>query len=521
MDSIKKIKSHFSGNNGIYTVLAFSIVYSIVFNLIDFVRNPVKSGFGATMLLFLLSVLLVFFFFLLASLNRILFNAIIIITSVLSSIALYYVMIYKIRVYLLDTFILILQTDTQEALGVISYDLILFVLIILFLTLFFLKKYNKKERFKGYISRIIILLILSPALITLTKSRIIMPYAFPYAFKMYNDYMENISRPRTDISKTETAFNNSKNSDLTVILIIGESARADRFGINGYHKPTSPNLEKAGAISLPNIDSIYSVTNQSVPLMITRASEQTFDLIYTETSFISIFNKHGFTTAWISYQDVIDNSYSNIAPLSNEADIKIQMDINPAVKSGISIDRGKMLDEAMLPDMNRVLNHDSKPKMIVLHCIGSHWDYNKHYSDELQKFNPICTNSNVSRCGMDELGNSYDNSILYTDYFISQVIEGVKNKNSMVIYCSDHGEYLGENGNYGHIPGVRSRELTNPAMFVWISDTYKKNNPEKHRNLMKNRNRKYTTEIIFHSILDAASISGPIIDRKLSIFAAE
>jgi len=518
MNILNKNKPDASDNNGIYIILFFSVVYSVIFNLIDFIRNPVKAGFMATLLLFLLSVVLVFLFYLAASLNRLLFNLITIISVLFSSIALYYVIIYKIRVYLLDTFILILQTNIQEAMGVMSYDLVLFVLVMLVLTVLFLKRYNSKERFKGYKIRIIILLLLSPALFSLTKSRIIMPYAFPYAVKMYSVYTENISRPRTDISKTATSFDYQKNKDLVLIFIIGESARADHFGINGYSKPTSPEIEKAGAVSLPGIDSIYSVTNQSVPMLITRATEKALAPAYTETSFLSIFNKHGFTTAWISYQDMIDGSYSNIAPLSNEAHIKVHIDINPAVKSGFSLERGKMLDEDMLPSLEQALKRDNNPKMIVLHSIGSHWDYNKHYPEDLQKFNPVCTNSNVKRCSHDELANSYDNSILYTDRFIASVIEHVKNMNSIVIYCSDHGEYLGENGNYGHIPGVRSKELTNPAAIVWMSDKYKNKNPDKYSNLLKNKDHKYQTSIFFHSILDAASIKGQIINRKLSIF---
>jgi glucan phosphoethanolaminetransferase (alkaline phosphatase superfamily) len=84
-----------------------------------------------------------------------------------------------------------------------------------------------------------------------------------------------------------------------------------------------------------------------------RATEENFEL-HPLNILISIFNKHNFTTAWISYQDVLDNSYSNIAPLANEAHYKIQMDLHPQAKSKFQIDRGKMLDEVMIPEMEKL-----------------------------------------------------------------------------------------------------------------------------------------------------------------------
>lgn len=507
-----------SSKSQIYIVLWFSIIYSMIYNLIDFIRYPVYGDLLSTVGLFLLSVILVFWFFLVASLHKILFNIMVVITVFLSSATLYYVFVYKIRVYILDTFILLLQTNKNEALSVISYDLIIFVVIMMVIAILFLAYYNKKNFVKRDRARIIIILLLFPLLFTLKKSRVFMPYAFPYAIKMYNTYVTTINKTRLDISQFPTYFDKKKNSDLVIIFILGEAARADHFSINGYHRSTSPNLERLQAVSLPHIDSIYGVTNDSVPMMLTRASQQNYDIVYSETSFISIFNKNGFTTAWITYQDVIDNSYSKIAPLANEALIKLQMNFHPSTKSNFGVDKGKFLDEIMLPELEKVLKNYKNPKFIVLHCQGSHWNFNLRYPDAFQKFNPICTANNVGRCGREELNNSYDNSLLYTDYFISRVIKRVNTLNSIVIYCSDHGEFLGEDGYYGHIPGHRRKEITNPAMFVWMSDVYKKRNPDKLQNLLKNKNRAYTTEIIFHSILDAASITGNIIKSELSIF---
>ncbi len=505
----------------IIVILVFSVVYSLVFNAIDFIRYPVKYGNTVinTIALFILSIPLVFYFFLVASIHKKLFTIITLITTFLSSIALYFIIVYKIRIYLLDTFILLLQTDIHEASGVISFDLIIFTLFSIIITVLFLLLYNKMHCTLTIKKRLIGIVLLSPVLLTLYFSRPVMPYAFIYTINMYNKYQAIIHQPRTDISKFPSSFNEEKNHDLTLIFIIGEAARADHFSINGYPRKTSPNIKKLQVVSLPNINSIYGVTNKCVPLMVTRATEHTFETAYKETSFVSIFNKHGFSTAWISNQDLIDNSYSNIASFANEALITKQIVWTKQNAKDLNIANDKILDENMLPELDKLLAIKNR-RLIILHCMGSHWMYHKHYPDTFRKFIPICTTSNVSRCNRDELINNYDNSIAYADYFISQVIQRLLHKNAIVIYCSDHGEFLGEDGHYGHIPGIQRKEITNPAMFVWMSDEYKKRNPDKYNNLLKNKNKQLPNYILFHSILDAASIDSSAASYKLSIFSA-
>jgi glucan phosphoethanolaminetransferase (alkaline phosphatase superfamily) len=497
----------------------FTLCYSLLFNAIDFIRYPVKSGNAiSTILLFVLSIFLVYYFFLLASINKILFNATVIITTFISSITLYYIILYKIRVYLLDTFILLIQTNVHEAIGVISIDLIVFTCIITLFSIAFLYLYNKKLTCSSLKNKFIVIILLTPLLFSLYFSRPVMPYSFFYAVKMYKQYVNIINQPKTDISQFPSTFDEKKNKDLIVIFIIGEAARADHFSINGYKRTTSPLIEQLQVISLPNINSFFGVTNQAVPLMLTRATNKSFEIANKETSFISIFNKHGFTTAWISNQDIIDNSYSNISSFANEAQILKQVIWNVSSKKDYSIINSKILDENMLPSVDHLLTLPNR-KLIVMHCMGSHWEFHKHYPDSFLKFTPPCTVRNVSRCKQDELINSYDNSILYVDYIISEVIKRLLNKNAIVIYCSDHGEFLGEDGYYGHIPGISRKEITNPAMFVWMSSIYKKKNPEKYLNLIKNKDKNLPNYVLFHSILDAASIDGTVVNKNLSIFS--
>jgi len=143
MNCIKNLQKQNKSKIDILLVIVFSVIYSIIFNAIDFIRYPLKSGstFDTT-LVFILSVILVFYFFLVASLNKILFNFIVLVSTFLSSLALYYIVLYKIRIYLLDTFILLIQTNLHEAMGVVSPDLLIVSGIAVIISIVFLYIYN-------------------------------------------------------------------------------------------------------------------------------------------------------------------------------------------------------------------------------------------------------------------------------------------------------------------------------------------------------------------------------------------
>ena len=122
----------------------------------------------------------------------------------------------------------------------------------------------------------------------------------------------------------------------------------------------------------------------------------------------------------------------------------------------------------------------------------------------------------MSSCTKEEMINSYDNTILYTDYFISEVISKVANKNAILFYLSDHGELLGENGKWLH--ASEGEPLHRPAGFIWMSEIYKSKNLNKNEILIENSSKNYRTDYFFNSILDASNIQSENTNKLRSIF---
>ncbi len=154
--------------------------------------------------------------------------------------------------------------------------------------------------------------------------------------------------------------------------------------------------------------------------------------------------------------------------------------------------------------------------MVILHTSTSHGPlYNKRYPEQFNTFTPVCESVELSNCTKEELMNSYDNTIVYTDYILATLIEELKQLeayNSSMIYISDHGESLGEKNLYMHgIPAsIAPREQLDIPFIVWVSDDSKK--------LKDNKNNILSQHNIFHSILDFLAIGSPIYDENMSVF---
>ena len=295
---------------------------------------------------------------------------------------------------------------------------------------------------------------------------------------------------------------------IIVAFVLGESLRADHLSINGYYRETMPYLQNEEQIySFTNIYSEYTHTNRSLPHILTRADSVHEDRAFDETSFITLFKNSGFRTTWVSNQDP---AYTYIYFL-NECDTIIHAHPERTVYV-----YSEWLDEDMLPALDSLLLNISQPNLIILHTIGSHWFYSNHVSDKLRKFFPTAENRVITKNTSEEIINAYDNTVVYTDFFLKQVIDRLKDRNAIMIYLSDHGESLGEDGNWLHANDCYS--IKNPACIVWYSDRYLNRNMSKIKALEANKNKFYRTDFLYHSILSAANIPTSLIVPELDIF---
>lgn len=270
------------------------------------------------------------------------------------------------------------------------------------------------------------------------------------------------------LDNSPSIINNGKKKHV-MVLVLGETARSKNFSLNGYEKPTNQYTQKLGVISFSNMSSCGTATAVSVPCMFSRFNKNNYEKRHAKAqqNVVDIINLAGSDVLWIS-----NNNGSCKDVCTRVKYIKISTD-----RSNPFCDGEYCYDEALLNPLREKLNNlTGNNTLIVLHMIGSHGPtYFKRYPSDKRIFTPDCKRSDIQNCTNKELVNTYDNTIVYTDYVLSQVILELNNlavkddfKTSM-LYVSDHGESLGENGVYLHgIPyAFAPVEQTNIPMIFW------------------------------------------------------
>ncbi|MBP5477112.1 MAG: lipid A phosphoethanolamine transferase [Paludibacteraceae bacterium] len=299
---------------------------------------------------------------------------------------------------------------------------------------------------------------------------------------------------------------------LDIVMIIGEAARADHLSLNGYGRQTCPRLSgRANVVSLPHIWSQHTHTASSVPHILTPADSLSPEKAYSMCSFISCLSRQGYHTAWVSNQDY-GRTYASFI---YEADTVV---FPNASKTVFVFHPWYDLD--LLPPLRGLLRQQpGAHRLYVLHAIGSHWYYNNHVPDSCGRFLPTVTNRVFAQNDSMALVNSYDNTIVSMDLFVDSVISLFADRNAVLFYLSDHGESLGEDGNWLHAAGAE--ETRYPAALVWYSDRYAQLFPDKVAALEANCTKRYRTDYLFPSLLSAAGLRVEGADAENDLFRHE
>lgn len=446
----------------------------------------------------------VFGFLYFLSLNKILFNIIFPILFIALSISSFWV--YTLDILLNESVIhATIETKSDIISDLINIPLVLYTIFIILITMVLLIWFNKVQppKLKSKFSLLAILGIILFFIINYSRPTSFsyrLPYSIFYSIKEYYE------KPWLKIEKVSQKMN-SKSDQLQVIFILGESVRADHLSINGYKRETTPLLShRKNIISFKNVFTSKTFTAISIPQILTNESVfEKRDVKYY--SLIDILNHSEIDTYWIGNQTP-EKSY---LPFIRESKYKKLLD-----NYHTELSYEKALDENMLPIIRSQYNK-SKKQFFLLHMMGSHWYYNTKYPENFKKFIPTTKSKLVSYNTSNEIINSYDNSILYLDFLINNIINDVekRNSNTLLIYLSDHGESLGENGKWLH--AADQKPTKNPAFIIWYSDSYAKKNPEEIKHLNKIKEQKITTDILFHTILDIYKIDTPLLNEKESL----
>jgi lipid A ethanolaminephosphotransferase len=331
-----------------------------------------------------------------------------------------------------------------------------------------------------------------------------------YIKKTYN----NSSKVLNKIGLDATIEPSNKAKKL-VILVVGEASRADHFSLNGYRKKTNPLLEKEDIINFSNMFSCGTSTAHSVPCMFSKFTRDTFDY-----------------SKGVSYENVID-------VLNHTKKVKILWRDNNSDSKGVALGidykdyktsntnticiENECRDIGMLVGLDKIIKDNLNQNiLIVLHQMGNHGPaYYKRSTRDFKKFTPECKTNQLEKCTQEQINNSYDNAILYTDYFLSKTINLLKKYDKIyqtaMIYMSDHGESLGENGIYLHgLPYFMAPDAQiHIGALVWFGEKTKQNiNTD---TIIKDKDKKYSHDNLFHTLLGIFNVKTKLYKQNMDI----
>lgn len=436
--------------------------------------------------------------------------------------------------------------ESSEFLSGNTYLIILSMFFwLIFLILFLMKNYKKpniwKDRSRLWVFFSTLILILSVFLLDQFSSNkeyssfflqeeestvlqnLKKTYPLGLVVSMYDLYDQQNKLKNAFHQNIDFKFNAKKekiDSDREIyVLLIGETSRRANWSLNNYDRITNPKLSNVeNLVNLSDMLAVSSATRESVPMILTRKKEnQVFNYDFKEKSIISAFKEAGFKTFWLSTQQELGRHDTSTSVYAREADKLVFLNQNDYLNKGI-------LDGNLIYEFDKILmNKNDKKIFVVIHMLGSHYDYAFRYPKEFNIFRPSLNDlKNYSLHNFENkmhLINSYDNSILYSDYVLHGFIELLNrdNSTSFLFYTSDHGESIfdGECDRSGH--GHKNIYNFEVASFIWYSKRYKENNFQEIDHLNKVKNKKINHTSVFPTLIDAAKISIPDYDSERSL----
>ena len=401
----------------------------------------------------------------------------------------------------------VLESKIDIAFDLLTPQFIIFSLVVLLVILYILKEYQKLKINQLKSPLLVLALIAIVSFFTLNNYGIgNLKWRMPYNLTI--SFLEYYNKPIIEYKSINTPVLNNEN-DINIVFVLGESVRASNLGINGYYRNTTPQLKGIkNLVSFTNVYTPLTYTGISVPQILSNKSILNKEDSSSFFSVYSILNKTDFNTSWIGNQTP-EKSYSFF--------INENKNVELIDKFHDVFSFRKKLDEELLPFFESKFKSPTK-KFITLHMIGSHWWYESRYPDKFRKFTPVIDSKHIPSLSKKQLINSYDNTILYLDDFLSKVISIIEKPDTktVLIYLSDHGEILGENGKWLHAQNDDASK--NPALIIWFSEAFKIAYPDKIENLKNNASKKITTDFFFHTILNLIELQNFNYDKSQSIF---
>ncbi len=524
---LKKIKNNiskfFTEKTISFYVLLNSFILVLLFNVDIIVDRFFISNYFYFVYEIILHISIISLLLFIVSFSHRLYKVFLIILYFLSTIYLYSLL--KFGVVIDDAFIANAIDSTGHIEEILDYSVVFYALLFLFfaILIYKIRPYKIKILRKGFYIILCLLVISANQFLLPHKGgniAIILysPVNYIISTTKYITRFKKtleISKKRVSLEKIY-GFKKIKKQNIDIIIIIGESLRADHLPKNGYQRNTTPYISANKNILNFVTTASYNYTSHSVSSFLSHRNKKDIKIIPTEEkSLISVFKNLGYNTAWYSAQSSAGNIASILLHNASEADEYWFRDrLRKDVSSG-----KRLYDKKLLPYLKESLKKSGN--LIVMHSFGNHIKFFERYPKEYEKYKPVCLKKNMANCSKEGLINSYDNSILYVDSFIKETIKIIKNKKAILFFVGDHGVHLGENGVYanGSSSTIGSKVHEVPT-FLYMSPKLLKDNfyKQKYLSAKYNQKKKISHDNIFDSILDCSGIKSSLFyTRKQSI----
>ncbi len=320
------------------------------------------------------------------------------------------------------------------------------------------------------------------------------------------------------VNEDKEAIRSKAERPHVLVVVAGETARAKDFSLFGYERETNPVLgARSDILAFPNTTSCGTATAVSLPCMFSVYRRQDYSDAKGETteSVIDVLSHAGVKTQWW------DANTGSKGVAARTVEINLASANDPRLCS-----EGECRDDILVEKLRQELPKVRESTVFVLHMIGSHGPaYYMRYRPQDAVFLPDCRTAEFSNCSRQEIVNAYDNTIVQTDRVLGQIIDVLETEgaalDAAMIYMSDHGESLGENGMFLHgAPWFMAPEEQIRVPFIsWISPGYLREENLDMACLRGLTDKPYSHDNLFHSILGLIEVRTEVYDASLDVFA--
>ncbi len=296
------------------------------------------------------------------------------------------------------------------------------------------------------------------------------------------------------------------------VMVVGETSRPLNWGLYGYERNTTPRLSTmSNLVFFSDVLTQSNATHKSVPLILSAASAEQADIIYSQKSVITAFKEAGFKTVFFSNQRP---NGSLIDFFAEEADISLFL------KQNVTDEKFNPYDEELVKLLDRLLQEGDQKLFIVLHTYGSHFNYRERYPAGMAPYQPDNIDE-VSFKMRQNLVNAFDNTIYYTDYILGLIVDKLSatGADAAMVYISDHGEDLFDDNRklFLHSSPVPDYYQIHVPFVIWMSDSYIVRYPQILSVAEQHRECAMSSQVVFHTLLSLGGVETPYRDEKLSV----